>query len=490
MATVLQPPTHSAPVPTDITDWSNTAMNLIASTLGLIPEVGSLLSGLVYILWPSDQEDVWDEIKDQVQALVQQDLTQLVENLEVQTLQGLKGSIQDYQDALTTNDPSNISQNWTSAKLNFIQQMPQFQTQGYEVALLPYYAQAVNLYLALLRDGVLHGKDWGWTDADVAVTTKEMNQAIQDACQWVDTTFGQVNETRLVAFGQAQTDYLKFTGEDHLPVDYPLGPHYNVTAWNEYNNFLYWMTLKVLDFRNTWPYFTAAPVKVVLNREIYSAACGSCDYAVIPDTPWVESMPTQPLTTIEVFAGDRIDGVRLTYPPGGGPNGQTQLSRAGLDGSVSTFNTQTNPLVRASVTFGDIVSALQFQMADGEWFNIGKNNPPGSHTWALWAPSGEIVSSVYIHGTSEFYQSADLIIFGFRYQQKTTADLTALRHLYVCSPSQIDLTELAARCVTKPVSIDALKAAAETEGWDAQRQQYRNSLTRRSTAAKRPRRAS
>ena len=32
MATVLQPPTHSAPVPTDITDWSNTAMNLIAST--------------------------------------------------------------------------------------------------------------------------------------------------------------------------------------------------------------------------------------------------------------------------------------------------------------------------------------------------------------------------------------------------------------------------------------------------------------------------
>ncbi len=161
MATVLQPPTHSAPVPTDITDWSNTAMNLIASTLGLIPEVGSLLSGLVYILWPSDQEDVWDEIKDQVQALVQQDLTQLVENLEAQTLQGLKGSIQDYQDALTTNDPSNISQNWTSAKLNFVQQMPQFQTQGYEVALLPYYAQAVNLYLALLLDGVLHGKDWG-----------------------------------------------------------------------------------------------------------------------------------------------------------------------------------------------------------------------------------------------------------------------------------------------------------------------------------------
>jgi hypothetical protein len=65
----------------------------------------------------------------------------------------------------------------------------------------------------------------------------------------------------LVAFGQAQTDYLKFTGQDNPPVNYSLGVHYNVTAWNAYNNFLYWMTLKVLDFRNIWPYFTAAPVK-------------------------------------------------------------------------------------------------------------------------------------------------------------------------------------------------------------------------------------
>ena len=126
MPTTVEPPQHVLPVPSDINDWSNTAMNVIASALGMVPEVGSLLSGLVYILWPSDQEDVWDQIKDQVQQLVQQDLTQLVENLEAQTLNGLKGSIQDYQDAITTNDPSNISQNWTSAKLNFVQQLPQF----------------------------------------------------------------------------------------------------------------------------------------------------------------------------------------------------------------------------------------------------------------------------------------------------------------------------------------------------------------------------
>ena len=494
MATVLQPPTHSAPVPTDITDWSNTAMNLIASTLGLIPEVGSLLSGLVYILWPSDQEDVWDEIKDQVQALVQQDLTQLVENLEAQTLQGLKGSIQDYQDALTTNDPSNISQNWTSAKLNFIQQMPQFQTQGYEVALLPYYAQAVNLYLALLRDGVLHGKDWGWTDADVAVTTKEMNQAIQDVCQWVDTTFGQEYGRRTSAFGAAQDAYVQFCNSGNDPVNYSLGYHYNVTAWNKQNNFLTWMTLKALDFRNLWPFFNSGQVDVVLHREIYSMAFGSSDYSPIPIRPWWSlnpPAPTQPLTTIDVFAADRINGVRLNYPSGGGPGGQTQVVCGALTDSCVTVYADADPIVEVDIYAGDIVSALSFTGQDGSSTGqIGGNNPPARSPIGFVFRENSILSSLYIHGTSEFYQSADLIIVGYQYQQKTTADLTALRHLYVCSPSQIDLTELAARCVTKPVSIDALKAAADTEGWDAQRQQYRNSLMRRSTAAIRPRRAS
>ena len=134
---------------------------------------------------------------------------------------------------------------------------------------------------------------------------------------------------------------------------------------------------------------------------------------------------------------------------------------------------------------------MSFEAKNGDQSGqIANNKPPGSEVTVLWAPPGEIISSVYINGTDQFYQSANLIIFGFQYQRKATADLTALRHLYVASPTEIDLAQLAARCVTKPVSIEALKAAAETEGWDAQRQQYRNSLTRRSTAAKRPRRAS
>lgn len=493
MPTTVEPPRQVRPVPSDINDWSNTAMNLIASTLGMVPEVGSLLSGLVYILWPSDQENVWDEIKDQVQALVQQDLTQVVENLETQTLQGLKGSIQDYQDAITTNDSTNISQNWTSAKLNFVQQLPQFQTQGYEVALLPYYAQAVNLYLALLRDGVLHGKDWGWTDADVAVATKEMNEAIQDVCQWVDTTFGQEYGRRTSEFGAAQDAYVQFCNAGNDPINYPLGYHYNVPAWNKQNDFLTWMTLQALDFRNLWPFFISSPVDVVLQRELYSMAFGSSDYSPIPIRPWwslTPPAPTQALTTIEVFAADRINGVRLNYPSGGGPGGQTQVVSGALNGSDVTVYAGADPIIEVDVYAGDIVSALEFIGQDGSSTGqIGRNNPPARSPIGFVFRENSILSSLYIHGTSEFYQSADLMIVGYQYQQRTTVDPTALRHLYVVSPSEIDLAQLAARCVTKSVSLDALTEAAKREGWDAQRQQYRAARTPRAAAEKAPRRS-
>ena len=494
MATVSQPPQQIRSVPTDINDWSNAAMVTIATALGFIPEAGAVLSALVYILWPNNQNDVWDEIKGQVQTLIDQDLTQLVENLETGSLEGLKGVIDLYNRAVTDNDLSSISQYWRDANMAFVQALPSFKTPGYEVALLPYFAQAANLHLGLLRDGVLHGQDWGWNANDIQDVTSQLSTAVNSYSQWVDTTFGQAYGQRTSAFDIAQGAYVDYCNAGNDPIAYPGGYHCNVPGWNDQNDFFTWMTLRVLDFRYTWPFFTwgQAP-HVQPQREIYSAACGSSDYSPIPVRPWWNSnplAPTQPLTTIEVFSADRINGVRLTYPSGGGPNGQTQVVVGALSGdSHATFATTTaNPLTAVSVSFGDIVGALQFDFSDGTFSNIGRDNPPSKNTWYLPAPHGEIVSSIYINGTSEYYQSADLIIIGYQYQATATADLTALRHLYVCSPSQIDLAQLAARCVTKPVSLDTLSAAAKQEGWDQQRQQYRAALKSRASTATVPRR--
>ncbi|AAM06001.1 hypothetical protein [Methanosarcina acetivorans] len=51
-------------------DYNNAARMVISTALGEIPGVVFALSVLVEIFWPDSQENVWSEIKDQVEALV------------------------------------------------------------------------------------------------------------------------------------------------------------------------------------------------------------------------------------------------------------------------------------------------------------------------------------------------------------------------------------------------------------------------------------
>ena len=53
-------------------DWNHAAEITIFTALGMVPEVGSILSALVNIFWPSSQKDIWSEIEQQVEQLIQQ----------------------------------------------------------------------------------------------------------------------------------------------------------------------------------------------------------------------------------------------------------------------------------------------------------------------------------------------------------------------------------------------------------------------------------
>lgn len=53
-------------------DWNNAAEVAIETALGQIPVVGSFLSGLLQIFWPKSGEDIWSEIKSQVEQLINQ----------------------------------------------------------------------------------------------------------------------------------------------------------------------------------------------------------------------------------------------------------------------------------------------------------------------------------------------------------------------------------------------------------------------------------
>ncbi len=52
----------------------NAVRGVVIVGIGKIPEVGGIIAGLVGILWPASKEDIWGQIKDQVEALIDKKL--------------------------------------------------------------------------------------------------------------------------------------------------------------------------------------------------------------------------------------------------------------------------------------------------------------------------------------------------------------------------------------------------------------------------------
>lgn len=402
-------------------DWNNAAEQSIAGVLGLVPDVGPLLSALVYIFWPSSGEDIWSEIEAQVEQLINQKLSELVQEQVAASLQGLNNNLSSYLTALKVggNDPSYISEKWNVANGDFLQQLPTFQLPNYQLLLLPLFAQFANMHLSLLRDGVLGGAKWGWTPPILSQTQQDLTKAISDYSAYAT----KIYQNQLTSLNQSVR-----------PNNCAAQPFRTI------NNFVRQMTLAVVDFVDMWPYFDASkyngPVKVILDREIYTDPQGTaCDSGSLK----LPSPPTQPISQISVWGWDRIDAVQLTYPAGGGPGGVTRTARMGDQSGGSNgpphggvFNVANNPVVVATAGSGDIINWMMFKFADGtSSIKLGGNYPGGSPT--SWTFPGEILSSIHINGVSNYYGSADCVVFGFKYKQPQTLSEETQKLLFASS---------------------------------------------------------
>lgn len=384
-------------------NWNYDAEVLMATLLSMVPEVGSILSGLVYIFWPSSGQDVWTQVEQQTAQLIQQQISQQVFQQVVDTLTGLQSVLNDYLLELNTGDLDEIRDYWTAADVAFDENLPAFQEPGYQLLLLPLFAQVANLELSLLRDGVLFGAEWGWNQKQVETVQTKLTQNISEfqtyAEDWYQQGYNQV------VLG-TQQNYHKC--EPFLSV----------------NGYVRQMTLSVLDFMNLWPYLdpsvypnTATPY---LDREIYSDPVGTCDDSGAINLP---TPPTQPILQMTIWGGDRIDAAQLTYPAGGGPGGVTQTSRMGDQnggtnqppyGGVFTLS-DTVQVVEVGGFSGDILNAFSFTLSDGtQTGKLGGGNPGG--TAFSFSYPGQIMSSLHINGISDAYGTADCAVFGFKYQ--------------------------------------------------------------------------
>ena len=416
MTTPLAPTAPSAPLAAGVSlspvarlsggDINGAVKRLVEGVLGEIPEVGGLLSGLVALLWPDQTESVWDQIKAQVETLIQQDLDAYTYQTLTKDLAGLQNQLADYQSALRTSqqDPTYISEKYNVALGGCEAAQPHFLATdaiARTAIVLPLMAQFANLHLALLRDGVLFGAQWGWTDEAVAAQHDALRQAVQS----------------YVSFAESWVSMCVVTA----PLPAADARHVATEMWRSFNAYHRQMTRAVLDNAFYWPSFdpavlppgSAAPA---LTREIYSDPIGAHDSPAITVGP----PPTQPLTGLRVWGDWFVGAVQAAYGGAwgprmgnhpGDPSGASDAPPRGWNGAVDP----ANPIVVVSGTAGDVVDSIRFTFADGTTTNTCGGGSGGGGPYA-WVIPDHVLSSIKVMGRSDADATADCIVLGFRYR--------------------------------------------------------------------------
>ncbi len=421
---------------------------------------------------PPTKEDIWGEIEEKVEQLIDEKIATYAYNDVKAALDGLHLAMKEYLNAVdaSQDNPSVISENWTAANQNFVQSLPKFQLEDYQLLLLPLFAQFANLHLTLLRDGVLFGSQWGWAQRYVDSIQKELSTAIQKYQDYTDNVYN------------ANLMEVRVRAEFRAALQEPCEPFRTV------NQFVRGMTESVLDYRNIWQYFDPKrypdPVTISFDRELYSDPCGTCTDSGSIDL-LSSKPPTASMEQITVWGWDRIDAIQIDYPSGQGPDGWTSTGRMGnSSGGSSTppaggvFDVRVSRLTGVWVGYGDIVNALWFSFGGGGWTSMmGGRAGKGSQHYDFEVSGDNYISRIHINGVSNYYGSADCIVIGYKYAPSDQSMQQAVRRLSVHTAGERSFQELAAQYASQiGMTSEEFLAQAAKEGWEQERQQYWQTL--------------
>jgi hypothetical protein len=488
-------PVVGSPVGGDPTiDWNDDAKIVVIAGLSKIPIVGSILGPLLAILWPATKEDVWGEVKKQVEEVVGQKISEFNYNYVQEDINGLQRGIVIYVNILRTGTPNEKNNAWSNIRLAFAVAQDHFQPKDTDqaVLMLPLFAQFANLYLSVLRDGLIGGKSWNMTDADIEQLRTDLKSAISEFVKYVQDT--------------AETGYAKLKGSA------PQGAR-SCDPFKTLNTYERKMTLTALDYAVNWPNYDVAEFPnggyTELTRQIYSDVVGTCYSESTPSElstmhPTI-AVPTQLPTRIVVRGDQTIIATQVTYPAGGGPGGVTQEQQQGSPCPLGTTESPyggtvtiptTNPIVNVIYNLDQLNASndltlvtVQFKFADETYSpmfggrdasdfgcNCQKTNWPNPTTVGY---KNHALSLIHVakstNGGSTDNCNAGIIplmagvALGFKYQEDPASTLRALRFLYVRSPQEQPVAEFVSAHSTQAVATNLLGEEAELK---AARQAY------------------
>ncbi|MGH6762393.1 MAG: insecticidal delta-endotoxin Cry8Ea1 family protein [Phyllobacterium sp.] len=354
-------------------DINDDLRTIIATMLGEIPELGGILEGLAYLLWPDSGTDIWQQIEQDVEQLIDQKIDGEVYSRVQSALVGLQNAVNDYSAAIQdkSTSPAYRGEKYSSLETAFATSAPYFQESGYEVLLLPLFAQMANLHLSLLRDGVTYGQTFGWNDADVAEQAILLTDTVN---QYVNYAYSTYNTYLQGLHYSPYTDSAAQVQND----------------WNFICSYMSQTNLSVLDYAYYWPYFDVSlyPGAVQVPpppRLIYSNIIGSITDNNTPQDPRELPQSFNGISAITISAGSYLQ--EMTVQQTDGHSYVIGETTATLYPTVVV--SAGNPIVTVSSWSGSTIDALAFTFADGS--STGRMGGSGGNA-ASWNFTNEYLA--------------------------------------------------------------------------------------------------
>lgn len=406
-----------------ITDPINDVKAVLSWALGNIPYIGGFLSMLLGLLWPNSQVDVWDEILKKLEKLIDEKIEDAIYSLIKSKLPGLEEAMMLYLQTVKTGDKLVISEQFIASNTVITVASSVFKNPDYEWILLPLFGIFSHIHISLLREGVIHGRDWGWNDAVyneyVDLTTATIAQYTHYLHAVADRQEVKLKSNAPTSPGQHMTDITNY--------------------WNKFGTlktFYVSDIAEILKYMDPIIYPNPVSKKDMDFDDVFTPAVGTADdfdercqsMAGWANIPYSKPLNTISRIYIEYFnSSPRV--LNLFYENGIGPRVWNDKNVrvdpvsiiANEEGGVekATFNlpgandNETFPLVSAEVKAASIPATIILHTSDGHAITLC-NRPHLDWGWTTYAVAGRRLTTFNMWTLSRYYDDVlGCVFFGF-----------------------------------------------------------------------------
>ncbi|KAI3601462.1 twin-arginine translocation pathway signal [Moniliophthora roreri] len=436
---------------------SDTFKVVVTNVIASVPVVGGALAAIINLLWPNSSRDIWAEIRKEVEALIKQKIEEAVYNLIAAKLPGLNSASKLYLNLVTGNASGlTIRTQWIATNTLYTAAASEFMNSNYEWVLGPLFSIFSVMHMTLLRDAVLHGQKWGWSQADYKVYAQFTKDTLSTYLAYYD----KVLKNRYDALAKNQPP----NGQHKTEIYQYWWPYNNqsVIGFDDYR-----VLVRYLD---PFEHPNATLPFELPFQDVYSMAFGTADdwdvtansWAGWVTTPWSNPLRGPREIYIEYFdSGPRVLQVR--HDAGTGPvmwsdpnrrkdeYGIITKPQSGVEkktfqlGSLfHNYNIKGAIVRRGSIPLGVTLimrDNSQVFLWDKKWIS------GGIHIQVIY--EGRMLTTFNMWTLSRFYNSSlGCIIFGFS-RDPSDIPLIPLRVLYAASINELS-PELKKRITVTP----------------------------------------